>query len=561
MIIIEEKTPIKLSGLTSLHIKLDYKPEIINIIKNAGNALWHKKQSIWECPLTSLSFLLDNLTYLDDIELRLQPDKESGSEGLKTTLKAELKSKLFDHQVEAVNYGLQEAHTKWLLMDDMGMGKSLEAIALAEELRETKGLKHCLIICGIASLRANWEKEIKTHSYSSYITIGKNINSKGNVVWSTIPGRAAQLKNKIDEFYVIINVESLIKDEIVDAILNSENEFDMIIVDEFHKVSNKQSQRGANLLKLTKSKYRLGLSGTPVINSPINCFLPLSWIGVDHSTLTNFKAQYCKFGGFGGHEIVGYQNIDLLKDELESCSLRRTKSAFELPPKTIIDEVIEMNDTHRKFYENVKKGIREECDKIILNTQNLLALTTRLRQAATCPSLLTTNEVTSSKLERCVELVEDIVEQGDKVVIMSSFKEPVYQLERLLTEYKPLVCTGDIKDDVVANNVEMFQKDDEHKVIICTSQRAGTGITLNRAAYMIVLDEPFTAALYNQMTDRIYRITNKHPVFIYNIICEHTIDERVAEIINKKKALSDFMIDDKEDLETMEILKKYIMDL
>lgn len=539
MIEISEIEPIKVSGTSSLSVRFGFNKEIIDVIKGCGGAVWHKKETMWECPANRLSFLLDNLTYFDDIDFKPLPDKR---EVIRLKPSLTYKTTPFKHQMEAIEYGLN--HESWLLLDSPGLGKTMTMIGLAEELKAQKGIEHCLIICGLATLRANWEKEIKTHSDLPYVTIGKNINSKGNVTWATIDQRAEQLRNKIDEFFIIINIESIRDDRVIDAIMHSSNSFDMVVMDEAHRCKSSQSAQGHNLLKI-KSKYRIGLSGTLILNNALDCYVPLKWIGAEHSTLTNFKSQYCVFGGFGGHQVIGFKNLDVLKDEIDGCSLRRTKDLMDLPPKVLIDEVVEMTPEHMKFYDDVKKGVKEECEKIELKASNLLALTTRLRQATTCPSVLTTKRMENSKLERAIELVEEITSQGDKVVVMSTFKEPIYQLSESLKGHKPLIGTGDMKDDDVSKNIDLFQKDDEHKVILCTMSKMGTGITLNRARYMILLDEPWTYALYEQVTDRIHRINNTQSVFIYNLICEKTIDERVARIINQKKAISDFIVDDK----------------
>ena len=520
-------------------------------------AVWHKKILKFEVPVIFLSDIVDRLVYVDDIKLKLLDNKKKNQ--IKTELLVDYKLKPFKHQEEAIKYGLE--HDKWLLLDSPGLGKTSSMIHLAEELKYQRGLKHCLIICGIASLRANWEKEIAKHSNLDYITIGKRVNTKGTVVWSKMTERAEQIKNNIDQFFVILNVEMLVDDKIVDAINNSVNEFDMIVVDEVHKCKGAHAERSHNLLKLNKANYRIGLSGTLIMNNALDSYMPLKFIDADKSNLTNFKKLYCEFGGFSGYQIIGFKNLSILKDELEAVSLRRTKDLMDLPSKNIIDEYIEMDEKHRKFYNDVKEGVKEECDKIELNANNLLALTTRLKQATTCPSVLTTNNIESSKIERCIDLVEEIVSQGDKVVIMSTYKEPVYQLERLLKQYNPLIGTGDMKDDIVSKNIDMFQTDDTHKVFICTSAKCGTGITLNKARYMICIDQPWTYATYEQITDRIHRINNTEPVFIYNLICEDTIDVRISKILNRKKAIGEFIVDNNLDLEALKILKNYILDL
>ena len=330
-----------------------------------------------------------------------------------------------------------------------------------------------------------------------------------------------------------------------------------------HNCKGWSSQQGKNLLKLKDYKYKVACTGTLLMNNPLDAYVPLKWIDAENSTVTSFKNQYCVFGGIAGREIVGFKNLDILKDVIESNSLRRTKDSANLglPPKNIINEYIDMSDEHLAFYNSVKKGIKEECDKIELKAKNVLALTTRLRQATSCPGVLTSQDITSSKIERCIDLVEELVGQGEKVVIFSVFKEPVYQLQELLKKYNPLIGTGDMKDDEVSENIDRFQNDPRYKLFIATSSKCGTGITLNSARYMICIDCPWTSAVQQQVEDRIHRIGSDKPVFIYRLICNDTIDAKVSDILDTKKALGDFIVDDIQDAETMEVLKKYIRDL
>lgn len=144
---------------------------------------------------------------------------------------------------------------------------------------------------------------------------------------------------------------------------------------------------------------------------------------------------------------------------------------------------------------------------------------------------------------------------------MSTFKEPVYKLQKLLEEYNPLIGTGDMKDLDVSNNIDKFQNDDKYKVFIGTISKMGTGFTLTSASYMVFIDLPWTYALFEQACDRIHRIGSKKPVFIYSLICKDTIDEVTAQAINTKKAISDYVIDDKKDETIMNILQKYLQDL
>lgn len=279
--------------------------------------------------------------------------------------------------------------------------------------------------------------------------------------------------------------------------------------------------------------------------------------------MTNFKSQYCNFGGFGGKQIVGYKNLEYLKEEIDSCSLRRTFGQVrgDMPKKTIEYEVVELDDANRKFYEAIKSGVKEEADKIQLNASNLLALMTRLRQATVCPKILTSSNIRSSKLERAKEVAEDILDSGEKVLIMSNFREPVYELAEMLESYRPLVCTGDQNEDSCSKNIDHFRNDPNFNVLIGTHGKLGTGFSMPECHYMIILDTPYTAAMLNQSIDRIYRITSDQPVYIKILTCKDTVDERVREIVESKQDLSDYMIDGKENARFTDTLKGIIQSL
>lgn len=560
MIKIEERRAEKLSGLTSLFISFDYREDIVKWIKqNLDIYLYNKKTKEWETTILELSKILDSFCFLDNINLTLYKE-------VKTNTNIEIKDNDLDfklmpypHQIETINYGLN--HNKWLMLLDMGLGKSMCIVHIARWLKKYRGLKHCLIVCGINTLKANWKKEIQLHSNETYRVIGERKNSKGTIHYASMEERIEEIKSNIDEFFIIINIESLRNPDIVKA-FNDRNDIGMIAVDEIHKIANKQSQQADGLMKL-KSEYKIGATGTLIVNSPISSYTALKWLDIDKSNLTNFKNQYCVFGGFGGYEITGYKNLDLLKNEIDEYSLRKTKEEElkSLPKKNIIKDYITLDDKHRKFYDKIKAGVKDECLKIDLNKNNILALTTRLRQATACPSILTTEDILSSKIERCVDLTEQLIYNGNKVVVFSTFKEPVYQLEKLLSKYKPLIGTGDIKDEIVSQNIDKFQKDDKYKLFIGTTSKCGTGITLNAASYMIMIDTPFTSSSTEQAEDRIYRIGTTKPVFIYHLICEDTIDERVAKIIETKSAMSNYLVDDSITNDSLQILKDYILDL
>jgi len=549
VIYVRETVPVKMPGKTSFIVSFAYSPQIVDAVKSLPLACYHKNIQAWEIPANDLAQALDTLTFLDDIRLITLPETEpvSNQGGFELT-QAEIEAfqfKPFPHQVEAINYGLDPEHTKWLNLSSMGLGKTLEIIGLAETLKRRGKIDHCLIICGVDSLRQNWKREIQRFSNESVLVLGEKISKKGKVSYDTIPNRCKILKELIPEFFVVVNAATLRSDEFIEAFRKSKNRFGMIAVDEIHRFATKSSQQGSNLLKL-KSEFKIGATGTLLINSPVSCYMPLAWTENDHSTLTNFKYNFCKFGGFGDKQIVGYKNLDVLKEELSSCMIRRTLDQVRdgMPAKNVNYEVVEMSPEHRKFYDAIVDGVKEEADKINLNANNLLALTTRLRQATADPGILTTQNIASSKVERAVEIATDLLEAGEKVVIFSVFKQPCYRIAKMLEQWHPLLGTGDFSDQDVQTRMVKFQEDPNSKVFIGTHAKMGTGFTLNAASYMICIDQPYTDASFSQSTDRIWRITNTRPAFVTVLACNDTIDERVREIVETKKDLADFVVDD-----------------
>ena len=556
MIKIQERTTAKVPGITSLFVSFDFNMQIVEELKLLQGSFYNPDTKEWEIPLTALTEFVDRTCKLDEITIETLPVYETQPVVHQLD---EYKTKPFDYQQEGIQFGLN--HDNFLLLDAPGLGKTLQLTYLAQELKEREGLEHCLIICGINTLKTNWKAEIEKHSNLSCRILGQRINRKGKLVVEGVQERLQQLKNPIEEFFVITNIETLRDDKVVAAILkNKHNKFDMIVVDEVHKCKNPNSQQGKHLLKLNKARHKIGATGTLLLNNPLDSYVPLKWIGAERSTYSNFRYYYCNYGGPFGNMLLGFKNVHILQDQIKRYSLRRTKDILNLPPKTIIPEYVDMSDSQTIFYNNVKEGIAQEVNqmKVKLSTANMLALVARLRQATACPSILTTDNIESSKIERAVDLAEQIVDSGDKVVIFSTFKETVYELQRQLKHLGLVVATGDQSDDEIEYAKNALQTDPNTKVFVGTWQKCGTGITLTAASYLIFLDTPWTSAEFTQASDRIYRIGTNDSVFIYNLIARDTIDERVWELVNDKEAIADYIVDEKITPQGIESLRKYI---
>lgn len=436
-------------------------------------------------------------------------------------------------------------------------------IYLAQELKERDNIEHCFIICGLNTLKMNWKKEIEKHSNLSCRIIGERYNKKGKYYIGGVKERLEDLKSKIDEFFIITNVETLRNNDIIKELTKKKpaNKIDMMVADEVHVFKSPSSEQGKNFLKL-KAKYMVGLTGTLIINNPCDCYVPLKWIGVEKCNFSTFKYYYCTFTGPFNNTLLGYKNMKVIQAQLEGNSLRRTKALLDLPEKTIIDEYLDMDSVQEQFYKNIVDGVVTQIDKVVMNTTNLLSATIRLRQALDCPSVLTTETIPSAKVERAAQLIDEIISNGDKVVVFSSFKETLNQLQvKLPPEYNALLCTGDIDDETISKNIDKFQNTEESKVILATISKMGTGITLTAASYAIFIGSAWTAAQNLQCEDRIHRVGSKKPVFIYHLWANNSIDTRIKEVVEDKNLISGYVVDNQCPPKLAAKLKTIIQDL
>ena len=557
--LIEENISKKVPGETSFFLSFNYNKDYIDIIRQCEGAYFDKKSKVWEVPLSNLSRLLDGFCLYEDITVKLLPYQKTSSEIEHHEL-GSYKMSLFDHQIDAVNYGL--SHDKWLLLDSPGLGKSFSLIALAKELKERYNINHCLIVCGLNVLKNNWRKEIQKCVDLDCTILGERLTKRGRRVIGSIPERLAQLNKPIEQFFIITNIETLRNKSIIEALLKGPNKPDMLVVDEMQTCLNPSAQQTSNLLKLNKTPYIVGATGTPIMNSPLDTYVPLKLVGADRSNYTNFKYYYCIFGGPFNNIVCGFKNIEILRDIFNKHSLRRTKDLLNLPPKMVIKECVDMDEEQAQFYDNIKQGIKEQVDKVELNTTSLFSSLIRLRQATECPSILTTEDIKSAKIERACSLVDELVQNNEKVVIFCNFKETVKVLADLLSQYHPLINTGDVPDAVISQNIDRFQSGPQYKVFIGTYAKCSTGITLTAASTMICLSQCWTASQNEQAQDRIHRIGTSDKVTIYYLLTSDTVDEKVDEIVEDKSAISTYLIDGEHLSEqALTKLRKYIEDL
>lgn len=534
----------KLSYKQSLYIKGDYNSNILDVIHSFQTRYYHRNSKLWECKIDYFPIILDKLKF-EDIQICGEVPKkfekylkmldiydEQDADYLSRT-------KPFEHQIESFNYAL--THNKFLLGDEQGLGKTKQALDIAVARKHK--MRHCLIVCGVNNLKWNWYKEVEIHTNEKAHILGSRVNRKGKTVIGSSAERLADLKQIHDEYFLITNIETLRDKSIQSQIkkMCSDGIIGMTIIDEIHKCKNSQSKQG-KAIHCCCSYYRLALTGTPLMNNPVDLYNVLKWLEVENHSLTYFKNLYCEMGGFGGYEIIGYKNLDQLENSLNKNMLRRRKEeVLDLPPKIYTDELLDLDSSQDKLYRDVTNQIIEDIDRIMLLPNPLTELI-RLRQVTSNPNILTSKNITNVKYDRIVDILEFTT---DKVIIFSNWTKVINPLYIKLSSlgYNPALVTGESKDPILEMN--KFQSDNTCKVILGTTPALGTGYTLTAANTVIFIDEPWSKAIKDQAEDRCHRIGTKGTVNIITLICKDTIDERIHQIIKDKGELSDRIVDGK----------------
>ena len=546
MITIDVRPSKQCNGKYSMFVSFPYNDKIVSVIREQPTRYWNKDKKEWELPTKRFKTLINELTGYDftltgDIT-KLAEEKIT----LPDDISFNFKTNPFDHQIEGFKFGC--SHDAWLLADEQGLGKTKQVIDIAVSKKLNNGFKHCLIVCGVNGLKWNWQNEIRTHSNETGHILGQRIKGCKTVIGSN-NDKLNDLINldKIDSYFLITNVESLRNEGICTKLAEycKKGIINMVAIDEIHKCKNPSSQQGKGILKL-KPEYRVAMTGTPIMNNPLDLYIILKWLGYEKHAFYSFKNHYCIMGGFGGYEVIGYRHMDELEEQLHEFMLRRLKSdVLDLPEKLYIDEFVDMTAKQAQIYEEISAEIQANIDKIE-TSNNPLAELIRMRQATGYTGILSSTVKESAKLDRLEELVEETIANANKCVIFSNWTQITQIIcDRLKRKYECITITGEVGDNERSIAVSEFQNNPNVKVAIGTIGAMGTGLTLTAANTVIFVDEPWTMANKQQAIDRCHRIGTTSNVTVYTLMCKNTIDERIHEIVEKKGAISDALVDGK----------------
>ena len=426
-----------------------------------------------------------------------------------------------------------------VLADDMGLGKTIQIIALLLDCKEKEGHKTSLVVSP-SSLALNWKNEVEKFAPELKIKV--------------ISGNAEERKdliNDIEKYDLIVTSYDLLKRDI-EVYEEKDYTFRFIIADEAQYLKNNNT-KNAKAIKQIKANTRFALTGTPIENSLAELWSIFDFI------MPGYLFSYRQFKTTYETAIVkenDEETMNKLKMLIEPFVLRRTKKEVltELPEKTITVLKNKMGEEQRKIYLSyllkAKQEIQEEINVNGYEKSQIkvLAALTRLRQICCHPALFIDNyQEPSSKLEQCLEIIEDGITAGHKILLFSSYTSMFEIIEKELKNRKIeyFKLTGATKVNERIELVDEFNQNPEIKVFLISLKAGGTGLNLTGADMVIHYDPWWNISAENQATDRAYRIGQKNNVQVYKLITKDSIEEKIYELQQKKAELTDNMLNTK----------------
>ena len=423
-----------------------------------------------------------------------------------------------------------------ILADDMGLGKTIQLLAvILSYVQKNKGnVKPSIIICP-SSLALNWYNEIQKFTPTLKALV--------------ISDDYLERKRKIEEIgkyqVIITSYDSLKRD--IDLYKNYC--FKYVVADEAQYIKNNNT-KNSKAIKTINAETKFALTGTPIENSLSELWSIFDFI------MPGYLYKYKKFKELYETPIIKEQNEDVmnkLKKQIEPFVLRRTKGEVltELPDKTVTILNNEMSEEQYNIYMSYMAQARKEImSQIDINgfeksQIKILSLLMRLRQICCHPKLfLREYEGESSKLNQCIEIIQDAVLGGHKILLFSSYTSMFEIIEEKLKNIgvKYLKLTGQTKVGERIELVDKFNTDENIKVFLISLKAGGTGLNLTGADMVIHYDPWWNLSAENQATDRTYRIGQKRNVQVYKLITKNSIEEKIYELQQKKAKLIDNML-------------------
>lgn len=418
-----------------------------------------------------------------------------------------------------------------LLADDMGLGKTMQTLCVLGMGYETTGSRQHSLIIAPASVLLHWEREIK-RCYP-YIQVEVYHGAKRNrSIWNS------------QKPHVVISTYDIVRREIDHL---GRIPFFYLILDEATKIKTPVTRR-TKAIKAINAAHRLALTGTPVENRPLELWSVFDFL------LRGHLGDYETFQRVFEEPILqgNQQAVAKLGRRVKPFMLRRKKEdvAKDLPEKIVMMEWCELTDEQRKLYQAAQDGanrLRHELmeKKGIILPIDILPIITKLKQICDHPAIVLKEEEPlykrSNKFDWIIEKIQEIVESGEQVVVFSHFLGMLDLIQRAIQErsYSFIRIDGSVSGR--QKLIDLFNQG-KKRVAILSVNAAGHGINLTAANHVIHADRWWNPAVEDQATDRVHRIGQDRTVYVYYILVQYTLEERICRLLEKKRQISDQII-------------------
>lgn len=533
-------------------------------LKKTGMLRWNKTARTYSAPVTL--DLLDVLAQIfplpDTVEaerrrlagIARQLDAQRAASEPVPLTSYPVRAKMFRHQVRAANMALIQLSSKpsagFGLLFEMGCGKTLTAIAIMGALYCQHKITRVLVVAP-SSVCSVWPHDLAAFAafpYEVRVLLGeKKQRLEALHSLTDYPNTANRL------LVAVINYEATHREGIFEALEGYAA--DLIVCDESQRIKNPRAAQSRAVQMLgDNAACRLILSGTPVQNSVIDLYSQYRFLdpGVFGANFYAFRNRYCQMGGYGGHEVVGYQHMDELTRKEHSIALRVTKAeCLDLPGQTFVRRYVQLEPAVRRLYAQIARASCAELENgehvtasiVLTKLLRLMQLTGGFVQADGGDR---PRPAGSAKLDALADILEDYVQEaGQKLVVFARFRPEIAAICQLLEQrgIRYGRIDGEVPMDQRGAIVETFQQDPGVKVFVAQIQTAGLGITLHAASAAVFYSLDFNYANYAQALARIHRIGQAQPVTYIHLLAEHTVDDQVLDALERKEDLARTIVD------------------
>ncbi|MDQ7002648.1 MAG: DEAD/DEAH box helicase [Ghiorsea sp.] len=466
--------------------------------------------------------------YLQDMAQKLKHfsgiDVVEPPKGLQATLRP--------YQQQGLNWlqFLRAYDFNGILADDMGLGKTVQALAHLLLEKESGRMDKPSLIIVPTSLVSNWKREA-----AQFTPDLKVLTLQGS--------ERAQHFDSIADYDVVISTYPLLR---FDSEVLLSHDYHLLILDEAQVIKNAKT-KAAGLVRSIKAKHCLCVTGTPMENH-----LGELWSLFDF-LMPEFLGDVRTFNRVFRKPIEKEANHDLqqrLNQRIKPFMLRRAKNevATELPEKIEIIRSVTLSEKQAMLYESIRVSMEEKVRKTIASKGlarshiTILDALLKLRQVCCDPRILSLKQAQkleeSAKLELLMEMLPELLEEGRRVLLFSQFTKMLALIEGELKDKKISYSklTGQTKNRDAA--IEKF-KQGEADVFLISLKAGGVGLNLTEADTVIHYDPWWNPAAENQATDRAHRIGQDKQVFVYKLVVENSVEEKIIAMQAKKQALAD----------------------